>query len=159
MSHSTTKFMTSKDYQESLRSLKPTVYVDGRLIESVADEPSLRPGVQALGVTYDMVHDPALAPLMLADQNGVQVPRMLHINQSSGDLLNKLEAIRVLCQETGCAQRYLAHDALNAIGQVLAHIDDARGSNEHRAKFAEYLSHIQQNDLSLGIAMTDAKGD
>ena len=151
--------MNSKDYQESLRSLKPTVYVDGRLIESVADEPSLRPGVQALGVTYDMVHDPALAPLMLADSNGTAVPRMLHINHSSGDLLNKLEAVRVLCQETGCAQRYLAHDALNAIAQVSARIDDARGSNEHQAKFAEYLSHVQTKDLALGIAMTDAKGD
>jgi hypothetical protein len=37
---------------------------------------------------------------------------MLHIDMSSGDLLNKLEAVRLLCQETGCAQRYLAHDAL-----------------------------------------------
>ena len=159
MSQSTSQFMNSKDYQESLRSLKPTVYVDGRLIESVADEPSLRPGVQALGVTYDMVHDPALAPLMLAESNGTAVPRMLHINHSSGDLLNKLEAVRVLCQETGCAQRYLSHDALNAIAQVSARIDDARGSNEHQAKFAEYLSHVQTKDLALGIAMTDAKGD
>ncbi len=106
-----------------------------------------------------MVHDAALAPLMLADQDGKSVPRMLHINQSSGDLLNKLEAVRVLCQETGCAQRYLAHDALNAPGQVSARIDDAKGSNEHRAKFYEYLSHVQKNDLALGIAMTDAKGD
>ena len=111
MSHSTSQFMTSKDYQESLRQLKPVVYVDGRLVESVADEAMLRPGVQALGVTYDMVHDPALAPLMLASSDGKTVPRMLHINESSGDLLNKLEAVRVLCQETGGAQRYLAHDA------------------------------------------------
>ena len=110
MTQTTTPFMTSKDYQESLRALKPVVYVDGRLIESVADEPSLSPGIQALGVTYDMVHNPALAPLMLANSNGKTVPRMLHINESAGDLLNKLEAIRVLCQETGCAQRYLAHD-------------------------------------------------
>ena len=57
MSQSTSQFMTSKDYQESLRKLKPVVYVDGRLVESVADEVMLRPGVQALGVTYDMVHD------------------------------------------------------------------------------------------------------
>jgi len=132
MTQTTTPFMTSKDYQESLRALKPVVYVDGRLIESVADEPSLSPGIQALGVTYDMVHNPALAPLMLANSNGKTVPRMLHINESAGDLLNKLEAIRVLCQETGCAQRYLAHDALNAIAQVSARIDDAHGSNEHR---------------------------
>ena len=56
---------------------------------------------------------------------------MLHINESSGDLLNKLEAVRALCQETGCAQRYLAHDALNGIGQAVARIDDATGGTEH----------------------------
>jgi 4-hydroxybutyryl-CoA dehydratase / vinylacetyl-CoA-Delta-isomerase len=151
--------MTSVDYRESLRRLRPVVYVDGRRVESVADEPALQPGVQALGVTYDFTRIPALAPLMLACASGRTVPRMLHIDQSAGDLLNKLEAVRVLCQETGCAQRYLAHDALNAIGQVCARIDDARGSTEHGARFGAYLNHVQSNDLSLGIAMTDAKGD
>jgi aromatic ring hydroxylase len=42
---------------------------------------------------------------------------MLHVDESAGDLLNKLEAVRLLCQETGCAQRYLAHDALNALAR------------------------------------------
>ncbi|EHR71835.1 aromatic ring hydroxylase [Burkholderiales bacterium JOSHI_001] len=155
--------MTAADYRESLRALKPVVYVDGRRVDSVADEPALNPGVQALGVSYDMAHDPALTPLMLASRSTPdgprQVPRMLHINESAGDLLNKLEAVRVLCQETGCAQRYLAHDALNALAQVSARIDDARGSTEHRARFAAYLDHVQRQDLALGIAMTDAKGD
>jgi 4-hydroxybutyryl-CoA dehydratase/vinylacetyl-CoA-Delta-isomerase len=128
--------MSSQDYRESLRRLKPVVYVDGHLVDSVADERSLAPGVQALGVSYDYARDPAMAPLMLASQAGKPVPRMLHVNESAGDLLNKLEAVRVLCQETGCAQRYLAHDALNAIGQVCARIDDARGTTEHRAKFS-----------------------
>lgn len=45
----------------------------------------------------------------------------------SGDLRNKLEAVRLVCQETGCAQRYLTQDALNVIGQVSSRIDDARG--------------------------------
>jgi 4-hydroxybutyryl-CoA dehydratase/vinylacetyl-CoA-Delta-isomerase len=151
--------MTSQDYRESLRRLRPVVYVDGRRVESVADEQALLPGVQALGVSYDYAHDPALAPLMLVTQNGRTVPRMLAIDESAGDLLNKLEAVRVLCQETGCAQRYLAHDALSALAQVCARIDDARGGTEHRARFAAYLEHVQSNDLALGIAMTDAKGD
>lgn len=153
--------MSAAAYRESLRRLRPTVYVDGRRVESVADEPAFLPGIQALGVTYDFARDPALAPLMLARDGatGKTVPRMLHVNASAGDLLNKLEAVRVLCQETGCAQRYLAHDALNAIGQVCARIDDARGSNEHRSRFAAYLEHVQREDLALGIAMTDAKGD
>ena len=45
--------MSGEQYRESLRQYKPVVYVDGRLIESVADEPMLRPGVNALAFTYD----------------------------------------------------------------------------------------------------------
>ncbi|MFM2069150.1 MAG: hypothetical protein RLZZ584_4059, partial [Pseudomonadota bacterium] len=153
--------MSGADYRESLRRVRPTVYVDGQLIDSVADAPQLQPGINALAVSYDYALDEAKAPLMLATHTarGVTVNRMLHINESAGDLLDKLEAVRVLCQETGCAQRYLAHDALNALAQVSARIDDATGSTEHRARFAAYLAHVQDEDLSLGIAMTDAKGD
>ena len=159
---STAHLMTAADYRESLRRYRPVVYVDGQLIDSVADAPSLQPGVNALGVTYDFAHRPEMLPLMTAVQtttSGKVVNRMLHINESAGDLLNKLEAVRLLCQETGCAQRYLAHDALNAIGQVSARIDDARGSTDHGARFGAYLQRVQDEDLSLGIAMTDAKGD
>ncbi len=160
-----TPLMSSADYRESLRALAPVVYVDGRRVDCVADEPAFAPGVAALGVSYDFARDPKLAPLMLATQSawggagGRIVPRMLHVNEAAGDLLNKLEAVRILCQETGCAQRYLAHDALNALAQVSARIDDARGSREHRARFDAYLAHVQHKDLSVGIAMTDAKGD
>lgn len=152
------QMMTGDEYRDSLRRCKPIVYVNGEKIDSVADHPSLRPGVNALALTYDMVHRPELKPLMLATQDGRLVPRMLHIDESGGDLLNKLEAIRLLCQETGCAQRYLTHDALNAIGQVTARIDDATGSTEHSERFRSYLRHVQDKDLAVGIAMTDAKG-
>ena len=155
------RLMTGEEYKESLRRLHPVVYVNGRLVESVADDPDFVPGVNALAVTYDFAHDPALAPLMLAQQsfNGKMVNRMLHINESSGDLLNKLEAVRVLCQETGCAQRYLGHDALNAIYQVSARLDHDKGGSAYRDRFQNYLNYVQDEDLTLGVAMTDAKGD
>ena len=157
----TSGLMDGKAFRESLKKYKPTVYVDGQLIESVVDAPSLQPGINAMAVTYDFAHDPAMAPLMLAKQttSGKTVNRMLHIDESAGDLLNKLEAVRVLCQETGCAQRYLAHDALGGILQAVSKIDDAKGSTEYTAKFSAYLQHVQDKDLTLGIAMTDAKGD
>ncbi|HEY9573748.1 MAG TPA: 4-hydroxyphenylacetate 3-hydroxylase N-terminal domain-containing protein, partial [Pusillimonas sp.] len=153
--------MSGDDYRESLRQYTPKVFVDGREVTSVVDESAFRPGVNALAYTYDYALRPELEPIALATQasrNRV-VSRMLHVNESSGDLLNKLEAVRVLCQETGCAQRYLAHDALNGIAQVSARIDDAKGTTEHRARFEAYLARVQDEDLSLGIAMTDAKGD
>ena len=104
--------MNSADYRESLRRYTPRVFVDGERVESVVDAPSLQPGINALGLTYDFALRDELAPIMRAVQasSGKTVNRMLHVDQSSADLLNKLEAVRVLCQETGCAQRYLAHD-------------------------------------------------
>jgi 4-hydroxybutyryl-CoA dehydratase / vinylacetyl-CoA-Delta-isomerase len=157
----TAPLMTGHDYRESLRRLQPRVFIDGRRVECVADDPMLQPGINAIALTYDYAHRPELAPVMTAMQHtsGKRVNRMVHIDTSAGDLLNKLEAVRLVCQETGCAQRYLTHDALNAIGQVTARIDDAKGSGEHTARFLEYLHRVQDQDLTLGVAMTDAKGD
>ncbi|WP_332815136.1 4-hydroxyphenylacetate 3-hydroxylase family protein [Ramlibacter sp.] len=153
--------MSGDQYRESLRRYQPHVFVDGRQVASVADEPALRPGVNALAFTYDFARREELQPIALATQasRGRVVSRMLHVDESAGDLLNKLEAVRVLCQETGCAQRYLAHDALNGLAQAVARIDDAKGSTEHRARFDAYLARVQDEDLSIGVAMTDAKGD
>lgn len=158
---SRTSLMNGDAYRESLRGYTPVVYLNGRRVESVVDEAAFRPGVNALAFTYDYAHQPELAPLALAQHSARQriVSRLLHVNESSGDLLDKLEAVRLLCQETGCAQRYLAHDALNAIAQAAAWIDDARGTCELRQRFAAYLAEVQDRDLALGIAMTDAKGD
>ena len=155
------QLMSGDDYRESLRSYSPRVFLDGREVASVADEPGFAPGVNALAYTYDFALRPELERLALATQHSRQrvVNRMLHVNESSGDLLNKLEVVRLLCQETGCAQRYLAHDALNGLAQVSARIDDALGSTEHRARFEAFLARVQDQDLSVGIAMTDAKGD
>jgi 4-hydroxybutyryl-CoA dehydratase/vinylacetyl-CoA-Delta-isomerase len=153
-------FMSSSDYKESLRRYRPRVFVDGERIDSVADAAALQPGINALGVSYDYALRDELAPLMRAVQtsSGKTVNRMLHIDGSSGDLLNKLEAVRVLCQETGCAQRYLAHDAFSALDQATAQIDADKGT-AYRERFFAYLHDAQDRDISVGIAMTDAKGD
>ena len=153
-------FMTAAEYKESLRRYRPRVFVDGQRVASVADAPSLQPGINALGVTYDFALREELAPLMRAVQvtSGQTVNRMLHIDESSADLLNKLEAVRVLCQETGCAQRYLAHDAFSALYQATALIDAEEGT-AYGERFLAYLHDAQGRDLAIGIAMTDAKGD
>ena len=157
----TATLMSGNDYRESLRRYKPRVFLDGRLVDNVVDERGFGPGINAIALTYDYALKPKYAPIMTAVQHtsGKVVNRLSHINTSSGDLLNKLEAVRLVCQETGCAQRYLTHDALNAIGQVSARIDDARGTTKTTDRFLNYLHRVQDQDLTLAIAMTDAKGD
>jgi 4-hydroxybutyryl-CoA dehydratase / vinylacetyl-CoA-Delta-isomerase len=153
-------FMSAEDYRESLRALSPTVYVDGRAIDSVADDPVFAPGVRAIGVTYDFALRNELRPLMVARQHtsGNQINRLLHINRNTSDLLAKLEMVRLLCQETGCAMRYLTQDGLNAVYQS-THRTDAEGATDYHARFLDYMHGVQDDDLTVGIAMTDAKGD
>ena len=152
--------MSSAEYRESLRRYSPTVYVDGRRVESVADEPLLAPGVAAIGVSYDYALREDLEALMRVRTPDFDQPvnRMLAIPRSSADLLNKLEAVRLLCQQTGCAQRYLAGDALTALLHG-TYVIDAETGSDYRARVQAYVRHVYENDLTLGIAMTDAKGD
>jgi 4-hydroxybutyryl-CoA dehydratase / vinylacetyl-CoA-Delta-isomerase len=152
--------MSAAAYRDSLRRYRPRVFVNGRRVESVADEPLLAPGIAGVGVTYDFALRPEHAALMTARQgtSGKTVNRMLHIDESSTDLLYKLEAVRLVCRESGCAQRYLAHDALNGLFQATKRADAARGTDTHD-RLLSYLHRVQDEDLALGIAMTDAKGD
>jgi 4-hydroxybutyryl-CoA dehydratase / vinylacetyl-CoA-Delta-isomerase len=152
--------MTAEEYRDSLRAYRPRVFVNGLQIESVADEPLLAPGIAGVGVTYDFARQDAHRALMTARQgsSGKTVNRMLHIDETSTDLLWKLEAVRLVCKVSGCAQRYLSHDALNGLFQATRRTDEAHGTAYHQ-RFLDYLHEVQDRDLTLGVAMTDAKGD
>ncbi|MDQ0314465.1 4-hydroxyphenylacetate 3-hydroxylase family protein [Amorphus orientalis] len=152
--------MTADDYRDSLRAYAPRVFVDGERVESVADDPRLSPGINGVGVTYDFAHRAEHAHLMTAVEatSGKTVNRMLHIDGSAQDLLNKLEAVRLVCKVSGCAQRYLSHDALNGLFQATRRTDHTHGTDYHQ-RFLAYLHDVQDRDLTLGVAMTDAKGD
>ena len=142
--------MSGVDYRESLRRFSPRVYLNGAEVASVVEEPLLAPGVNALALTYDYALREDLAPLMRAGE----VNRMLAVPRSSDDLLNKLEAVRVICQQTGCAQRYLVGDAFSALASTTREL-----GGEYAARFAAYMRTVHDEDLSVGIAMTDGKGD
>jgi 4-hydroxybutyryl-CoA dehydratase/vinylacetyl-CoA-Delta-isomerase len=142
--------MSGDDYRESLRRFSPKVYLNGNEVASVADEPLLAPGINAVALTYDYALREDLAPLMRAGD----VNRMLAVPRSTDDLLNKLEAVRLICQQTGCAQRYLVGDAFAAILSATREM-----GSDYSDRFANYLKEVHDEDLSVGIAMTDGKGD
>ena len=142
--------MSAEQYRQSLRAYKPRVFVDGLAVDSVADSGELAPGIAAIGVTYDLALQPQYAELMTATNTaGRTVNRMIHIDESPADLLAKLEAVRLVCQESGCAQRYLSHDALSALHQATFAADAENGSDYHQ-RFLTYLQRIQAEDLTWG---------
>ncbi|MBE0614901.1 MAG: 4-hydroxyphenylacetate 3-hydroxylase [Burkholderiales bacterium] len=152
--------MSGSDYRDSLDRYKPSVYVNGRKVKSVAGDAELAPGVNAIGLTYDFALKPELARLMRATEHasGGEVNRLIHVGRTSGDLLNKLEAVRLVCQETGCAQRYLTGDAFSALYQATHRVDQEHGGDYHQ-RFLAYMREAQDRDWSCAVAMTDGKGD
>ncbi len=152
--------MTSGDYCESLREYSPNIYVQGARVDSVVEHPLLKPGINAIAMTYDFAMEQNHRNYALAKQHtsGRTVNRFAHINQNSDDLLAKLEYVRAVCQITGCAMRYLTMDGLNALYQS-THLLDSEFGTEYQQRLIEQMHRIQDEDLTVGIAMTDAKGD
>ena len=151
--------MSAVEYRESLRRLRPTVYVGGTQVESVADDPRLDAGINATGITYDFARVEGYRRIMVAKGlDGTPTNRFLAINRSRQDLLDKLEAVRLTCQYAGCTQRYLTHDAFNGLWEATWQIEQRSGGEGH-ARLKAYIQYAQANDLAIGIAMTDGKGD
>jgi 4-hydroxybutyryl-CoA dehydratase/vinylacetyl-CoA-Delta-isomerase len=153
--------MTAEQYEESLRGLNLVVYMFGKQLENVVDDPIIRPSMQAVAKTYEMAQHPEHADIMTATSHitGNKINRFTHIHQSVDDLVKKSKMGRLLGRETGCCfQRCVGMDALNTLSIVTYNMDQKNGS-EYHGRFLTYLEYVQENDLTCDGAMTDPKGD
>jgi 4-hydroxybutyryl-CoA dehydratase/vinylacetyl-CoA-Delta-isomerase len=153
--------MNAAQYEESLRRLNLVVYLFGKRVESVVDDPIIRPSMNAVAATYALAHDPGFEELMTATSHisGKKINRFCHIHQSIDDLVKKSKMGRLLGSRTACCfQRCVGMDALNALSMA-THDIDARYGTGYEARFLKYLAYVQENDLTCDGAMTDPKGD
>ena len=153
--------MTGEQYEESLRKLNLNVYMFGKRVDNVVDDPIIRPSMNAVKLTYDLAHQPEYEDLMTATSHisGKTINRFTHIHQSTDDLVKKTKMGRLLGSLTGCCfQRCVGMDAMNALSIVTYDIDQECGTGYNR-RFLDYLAFVQENDLTCDGAMTDPKGD
>ena len=153
--------MDAKQYEESLRKLKLVVYMFGKRIRNVVDDPIIRPSMNAVAVTYELAHRPEYADLMTATSHltGKKINRFCHIHQDTNDLIMKSKMGRMLGFHTACCfQRCVGMDAINALSIVTFDIDKKRGTHYNK-RFLKFLEYVQENDLTCDGAMTDPKGD
>jgi len=153
--------MTAEDYEESLRQLNLVVYMFGKRVENVVDDPIIRPSMKAVAKTYELAHRPEHEDIMTATSHitGKKINRFSHIHRSVEDLVKKSKMGRLLGRETGCCfQRCVGMDALNALSIVTFNIDEKYGTAYYK-RFMKYLEYVQENDLTCDGAMTDPKGD
>ena len=147
------------DYVQSLRGRRLKVYLFGERVPEPVDHPMIRPSINAVAKTYDLANsDPELATAV-SSITGLRVNRFLHITESVADVVAQNRMQRRLGQLTGtCFQRCVGMDALNALYSVTHEIDAKRGT-EYHARLRRFIGELQRDNLVLGGAMTDPKGD
>ena len=153
--------MTAEQYEQSLRKLNLVVYMFGKRVDNVVDDPVIRPSMKAVATTYALAHRSEHEDLITAASHitGKKINRFTHIHQSIRDLVKKSKMGRLLGRETGCCfQRCVGMDALNALS-IVTHAIDGKHGTDYYTRFLSYLEYVQEKDLTCDGAMTDPKGD
>lgn len=152
---------TRAEYIESLRQMKPTVYMFGERIADVVENPRLRAGIASTGATYELAELPEYRDLVVAQSPliGEPVNRFTLPPASIQDLVARVKVNRTLGNRVGtCHQRCTGLDCLSALSIVTYDIDKKYGT-AYNGRFLDFLRHVQKNDLTCNAGVTDVKGD
>ena len=153
--------MTAADYRESLRRYRPRVFVDGRAVDSVADEPLLAPGIAAIGVTYDFAHERGACGAddgAAGDLGQDRQPDAAHRRDRAGP------AVQARGGAAGLPRSPAAPSATSPTMRSTRSSrrrsgPTTRTATDYHPRFLAYLHGCRTRTSTLGIAMTDAKGD
>ncbi len=147
------------DYIESLRGRGLRVYLLGERVPEPVDHPLIRPSINAVAETYDLaLREPDLATAQ-SSLSGQRVNRFLQITESVDDVVAQNKMQRKLGQLTGtCFQRCVGMDAVNSLYAVTYEVDRAHGTPYHE-RLKRFIRRAQEENLVIGGAMTDPKGD
>ena len=153
------KITDKNSYLDSIKNRNLKIYLMGELIKEPLDHPIIRPSVEAMAETYELaVREPELASAT-SPYTGEKINRFLHIAESNEDLFLQNKMQRKLGQLTGtCFQRCVGMDAFNALHSVTFEIDEKHNTEYHK-NFINFLTEMHKNNLVIGGAMTDVKGD
>lgn len=147
------------EYIQSLRGRNLKVYLFGELIKEPVDHPMIRPSINAVAETYDIANEEPEIASAQSSLTGSKVNRFLHIAENAMDLVNQNKMQRKLGQLTAtCFQRCVGMDALNSLYSTTFEIDAKYGTIYHK-RLIEFIKMIQHENLVIGGAMTDVKGD
>jgi len=152
---------TASEYIESVKKLKPKVYLNGKRVDSILENPVTKTVVDSMAKIYEMTKDPKYENVMTAYSPFIKdsISRCVHIFQSKEDLEKRIEMAILTSQVLGtCNYRCPACDVLNALASVTYEMDKKLGTNYNK-RFVEYLKWIQVNDVACSGSLTDVKGD
>jgi 4-hydroxybutyryl-CoA dehydratase/vinylacetyl-CoA-Delta-isomerase len=153
--------VTSKEYLDSVKKLKPKVYVGGKWVKNLLENPVTKSMVMANAAIYDLAQQPECKEIMVATSHltGEPINRNLNVARNIHDLDMRQEMALLTSQTVGtCNYRCVGCDALNALAATTWEMDRDLGT-KYNERFNNWLKMAQSKDLAVSGAITDAKGD
>ncbi|MBI4285782.1 MAG: hypothetical protein HY670_07800 [Chloroflexi bacterium] len=153
---------TRAEYIESLRQQHPQqVYLNGKKVESVLDEPGFKKGIESIALAFDICHDPKYQELATLDSPliGERISRWNHLNQSLEDALLRNQLMRTMGDYlVPCCYRCMTAAEAMAAWIISYDIDKKYGTSYHQ-RVVKIVKEVQKNDLVIGASLVDPKGD
>jgi 4-hydroxybutyryl-CoA dehydratase/vinylacetyl-CoA-Delta-isomerase len=152
--------MTPEQFEESLKEVKPRVFMNGKRVENILENRNTRTVVEANKASYQWALDPKYKDIMscYSPLIGDVVNRYTHVSASTDDLVKKAEAGTFTAEMLGtCIYRCVGYDAFHSLAATTWEMDKDLGT-EYNPRFLEYLKMVQTKDLSVAGALTEARG-
>ena len=152
--------MTPEQFEESLRTRKPRVFMNGKKVENILENKNTRTVVEANKASYAWALDPKYRDIMSCHSPliGERINRYTHVSSSVEDLIKKAEAGTFTSEMLGtCIYRCVGYDAFHALASTCWEIDRDLGT-AYYPRFLEYLKTVQRQDLAVAGALTEPRG-
>ncbi|MGG0240273.1 4-hydroxyphenylacetate 3-hydroxylase family protein [Bacillus rhizoplanae] len=153
---------TGDQYINAVKSRKPEVWLAGKKVENVFDEPVLKQTVLEIARLYDMQHDPEYQDKIthICEETGERVNNAFLVPKNYEDLTKRRAAFEAYAKATfGLMGR--SPDFLNiVITSMYSNSDFFEGYNKQWAEnIRKYYRHVRDNDLFLTHAIINPQND
>ena len=150
---------TRDECLERLKEAKPNVFMLGKKVDRVWDDPLFRSTLNLLGATRDFAFDSEYKHLSAVHSPLVDEPvrRLnLHLQTSKEDAIIKAKLTREVTSRRICAW---CGSNIMSVMWAATYDTDQKYKTSYHERFAEYVKYIQKNDVDCCWGMMDPKGD
>ncbi|WP_158734822.1 4-hydroxyphenylacetate 3-monooxygenase, oxygenase component [Alteribacillus sp. YIM 98480] len=153
---------TGQDYINGLKTRQPEVWLEGRRITDLVNEPNFKQPIQEIAKLYDMQHDPKYKDKItgICEDTGERVSNAFIVPKSYEDLMKRRDLYETWAEATfGLMGR--SPDFLNVTVTSMA--SNAKFFEKYNQSWAEnivnYYKHVRDNDLFLTHALINPQND
>ena len=150
---------TVEEYRQGLRDGR-RVYIMGRPVEDVTEDPYIKVGVETGAFDYQAAHDPAFKDMVVIQdpETGEGVSRYFEVPDFPEAVSRRFDLVRTMAQENDTALPFIKDVGTDLINGLTA-VANLMGNEDYKKRIHQYRWHCARNDLSMSGAVTDVKGD